>query len=156
MNLRQQTQETIAMSISGITIVLYFLLLFFGSLSTSLASDALTCLAFVLFAIGIVLFILSIVTLRRHGTQNLIDYGIYGVVRHPMYLSGMFFYFSMIGFLPHWAIAANAIVGVASVYWSMILGEQRNVEKFGETYQHYMHSVPRVNILAGLMRQLRR
>ena len=156
MNLRQQTQEMIAMSISGITLVLYFILLFFGSLSTSLASDALTCLALVLFALAIVLLTLSISTLRRHGTESLIDSGIYGMVRHPMYLSGMFFYLSMICFLPHWAIAANAIVGVASVYWTMILGEQSNLEKFGETYERYMQSVPRVNILAGLMRQLRR
>jgi protein-S-isoprenylcysteine O-methyltransferase Ste14 len=156
MNYGRQTQEVIAMSISGITVALYFLFLFFGSLSTSLASDALTYLALILCAFGIVLFVLSIITLRRRGTKELTDQGIYGVVRHPMYLSGMFFYLAMICFLPHWIIAANAIMGMASVYWTMILGEQRNLEKFGETYERYMQSVPRMNILAGLMRQLRR
>jgi protein-S-isoprenylcysteine O-methyltransferase Ste14 len=38
----------------------------------------------------------------------------------------------------------------------MILGERRNLEKFRETYERYMQSVPRMNILAGLIRQLRR
>jgi protein-S-isoprenylcysteine O-methyltransferase Ste14 len=156
MNYGRQTQEVIAMSISSITVTLYFLFLFFGSLSTPLASDALAYLALILCAFGIMLFTLSITTLRRRGTKKLIDKGIYGVVRHPMYLSGMFFYLAMICFLPHWAIAANAIVGVASVYWTMILGERRNLEKFRETYERYMQSVPRMNILAGLIRQLRR
>ena len=156
MNDRRQNQEVIAMSISGITIALYFLFLFFGSLSTSLASDALTYLALLLCAVGTVLLALSIVTLRRHGTDSLIDNGIYGVVRHPMYLSAMFFYLAMICFIPHWVIAANSVVGLASVYWTMIMGERGNLEKFGEVYERYMQSVPRVNIVAGLMRQLRR
>jgi protein-S-isoprenylcysteine O-methyltransferase Ste14 len=152
----RKSKDVIAMSICGITIALYFLFLFFGSLDMPFASDALTVLALILCACGLLLFVLSIVTLRRHGTQDLIDTGIYGVVRHPMYLSGIFFYLAMVCFLPHWIIAVNAIVGTASVYWTMILGEQGNLEKFGEGYQRYMQSVPRANLLAGVIRQLRR
>lgn len=156
MDNKSETKEVIAMSISGITIALYFLFLFFGSLDMPLASAALTYVALILCALGIALFTLSFVTLRRHGTKSLIDTGIYGVVRHPMYLSGMLFYLAMICFLPHWIIAVNAIVGVVSVYWTMILGEQRNLEKFGDIYRRYMQSVPRANLLAGLIRKLRR
>jgi protein-S-isoprenylcysteine O-methyltransferase Ste14 len=104
---------------------------------------------------GIALFALSLVTLRRHGTESLVDSGVYGIMRHPMYLSGMLFYLGMVCFVPHWIIVVNSIVGIASVYWTMILGEERNLKKFGNAYERYMQSVPRTNFLVGLVRHLR-
>ena len=147
--------EAIAMALSGITIVLYFLLLFFGSLDVPLASATLTFAALILCGCGIAFFALSLITLRQHGTESLIDYGVYGIVRHPMYVSGMLFYLAMVCFVPHWAIAVNSMVGIASVYWTMLLGEKRNLEKFGDVYKRYMQSVPRANFLLGLIRRLR-
>jgi protein-S-isoprenylcysteine O-methyltransferase Ste14 len=151
--MKRETKETILMIVAGATVALYFVLLLIPNLEVPLASDGLTLAGWILLGCGVVLVVLSIVTLRWRGRESLIDAGIYGVVRHPMYLGGMFLYFAMICFVPHWAVAINSVVGMASVYWIMILGEQRNIEKFGDAYKHYMQTVPRVNLVAGIMRR---
>jgi protein-S-isoprenylcysteine O-methyltransferase Ste14 len=45
-------------------------------------------------------------------------------------------------------------VNIAIVYWFILQGERQNITKFGDAYQRYMESVPRINPLAGLIRRL--
>ena len=53
-----------------------------------------------------------------HTTQ-LVDTGIYAVVRHPQYLGGILSIFvATVLFYPHWLFAILGIPGVAILYWS--------------------------------------
>ncbi len=56
--------------------------------------------------------------------------------------------------IPHWIVLLISFVNTAIVYWFILLGERSNITKFGDSYQRYMEAVPRVNLLAGLLRIL--
>jgi protein-S-isoprenylcysteine O-methyltransferase Ste14 len=53
-------------------------------------------------------------------------------------------------------VAINTIVGIVCCYLIILSGDERNVEKFGDDYKVYMQKVPRVNLLLGFIRLLRR
>lgn len=148
-------KETVLLSIVGLTVILNGVLM--ALLEPPEVLDELRVVAWIAFAIGCALVVLSMVTLRSKGTKAVIDTGIYAFVRHPIYLGGIFFYVYMILWAQHWSIAVLALVGMVCVYLTMkIEEEERCIEKFGDAYRQYMQSVPRANILAGLIRLLRR
>ena len=143
------------LSIVGLTVILNGVLM--GLLEPLGVLDELRILAWITFGIGCALVILSIVALRSKGTEAVIDSGIYAVVRHPMYLGGISFYVYMILWAQHWIIAILAIVGMVCVYLTMkIEEEERCIERFGDAYRQYMRSLPRANLLVGLIRLVRR
>lgn len=96
---------------------------------------------------------------RRKGwgyAGGLVDTGLYGVVRHPLYLGVMVLYVGAILAGQSWPVAAVAVPGIAVMYWSMLLEERWNRQRFGDDYGHYMKMVPRMNIILGVIRLLRR
>lgn len=148
-------KEMLLLSIVGLTVILNGVLM--ALLEPPTVLDELRILAWIPFGIGCALVILSIVALRSKGTEAVIDTGIYAVVRHPMYLGGIFFYVYLILWAQHWIIAIIAIVGMVCVYLTMrIEEEERCIEKFGDAYRRYMQAVPRANLLAGVTRMLQR
>lgn len=106
--------------------------------------------------IGALFFILSVYTLRRKGISNVVDSGIYGIVRHPMYLGGIVMFFSHIFLGQNWIVTISTILGITCCYLIMLSEDQRNIEKFGEKYRLYMQSVPRMNLLLGIVKSLMR
>ncbi|KON27704.1 hypothetical protein AC481_04080 [miscellaneous Crenarchaeota group archaeon SMTZ-80] len=116
--------------------------------------EELLVIGWIMLIIGMIFVILSIITLRRKGINRIVDSGIYGIVRHPMYIGGMVLFLSHIFFFQHWIIAVNTIVAIFCTYLSIRLGDQRNIEKFGDDYKHYMQKVPRMNFFVGIMRLL--
>jgi protein-S-isoprenylcysteine O-methyltransferase Ste14 len=152
--MKREIKETILLSINALTLVLFFLFSFI--LDTPPELYFLRYVGWILLGSGATLIVLSIFTLRSGGTQVLINTGIYAVIRHPLYLGAILMYFSMMFFFPHWIIAIISVVGMACTYWVIILGEQRNIEKFGDAYRGYMAFVPRINLLAGAIRLVRR
>jgi protein-S-isoprenylcysteine O-methyltransferase Ste14 len=68
-----------------------------------------------------------------------------------MYLGAILIFLSWIFFLPHWIIVLISSVNAAIVYWFILQGERQNIAKFGNTYRRYMETVPRMNLLAGLL-----
>ena len=109
---------------------------------------------FALLAAGALLFIFAVVTLRNKRANGLVDTGIYGIVRHPMYLGGMIMFFSHPFLGQHWIVFLSTAVAIGCCYRSMVLGDRRNVAKFGEDYIRYMKRVPRMNAFLGLARHL--
>lgn len=148
-------KEAVLLSIIGLTAILNVVLM--RLLEPNAVLDELRIVAWIAFGIGCALVILSVVALHSKGTEALIDSEIYGVVRHPMYLGGIFFYAYMILLAQHWIVAILAVVGMVCVYYTMkIEEEERCIKRFGDAYRQYMKSVPRANIVAGLIRLLRR
>jgi len=53
-------------------------------------------------------------------------------------------------------IVIMGILGIVCMYLISRQEDQRLIEKFGDTYERYMKSVPAMNVLAGIIRLLRR
>jgi len=116
----------------------------------------LSVVGWVTLGFGAFLYILSVFTLRRKGVSNIVDSGIYGIVRHPMYLGAMIMFFSHIFFGQNWIVAIGTVVAIVCCYLIMLSDEQRNNEKFGDKYKRYMEKVPRMNFVLGIVRLQRK
>jgi protein-S-isoprenylcysteine O-methyltransferase Ste14 len=87
---------------------------------------------------------------------GLVDAGLYGVVRHPLYVGVIVLYVGAILVGQSWPVAAVAVPGIAVMYWCMPLEERANRQRFGDDYVAYMQRVPRANLFLGLARLVRR
>ena len=121
----------------------------------------------VVLTFGMVLVMAPIVMFPRRGgvakgksfvnTTRLVDTGIYAVVRHPQYTGGIYVCFiPTLFWYPHWLFAVLGIIGSVFIYLSTREEDKRLIEKFGDEYQKYMQRVPRMNIILGILRLLRR
>jgi protein-S-isoprenylcysteine O-methyltransferase Ste14 len=114
--------------------------------------------------IGILLIILAMRTLRVSGkvdkatdittTTTVVTQGIYGLVRHPLYLGWLLTYPAAMLVSQHWIIVIIGVIGMASMVLITRAADSDLVEKFGTAYADYMHEVPQLNILLGIMRKL--
>ena len=95
----------------------------------------------------------------RESGETVIFYrkGLFSIMRHP----GCFSF--MIGgvFLPIFLSqpvaftllsVAAIIIWVALLYYTILVEEKENIEKWGDEYQQYMKEVPRFNFVLGLWR----
>jgi protein-S-isoprenylcysteine O-methyltransferase Ste14 len=109
---------------------------------------------------------LPIITFRRKGgvgkgesyikTTVLVDNGIYAIVRHPqMGVAWMLICAGLMLITRHWASVALGILAMVLVYLDLLKADRRCVDKFGAAYEDYMQRVPRVNVVAGVLRLLR-
>ena len=124
-------------------------------------------LGWAVWAFGMVLVMAPIIMFPRVGgvkkgkafvsTTRLVDTGIYSVVRHPQYLGGILAIFvTTLLWYPHWLFGVLGVMGAVIVYLGAREEDKRLVQKFGDDYVRYMQNVPRMNILAGIVRRLRR
>lgn len=131
--------------------------LFIYLMSTLDVPDSLRPLRYsgwILLGFGIGLVVLSIVAFVRNQGAGLIERGIYGIVRHPMYLGAMMCFLSYFFFHPHWLILLISSANIAIIYRFILQGEQQNITRFEDAYKRYMETVPRINLLAGIFRRL--
>ena len=149
--------------VAGVFLILAYLLLWF--LDNPAGIEELRYAGWMILAVGLVLIFLPMFVFRSKGkvkkekdwtkTSVLVDTGIYSVVRHPLYLGWLLMYLAIIFWSQHWLTTIIGIIGMACVYSISRQEDQRLIEKFGDAYKRYMQSVPRINILIGLMRLLR-
>lgn len=73
--------------------------------------------------------------------QTLVTTGIYGMVRHPMYLAGILIF----TFNPYITRNLLTVSVTADIYFvaGAFLEEQRLIRRFGDEYRRYMKRVPR-------------
>ena len=119
-------------------------------------------IGFIILIPVVILWIIPVVTLRKYGsispdgsflaTTQLVEKGIYRVVRHPQYLSFMLL---NTGFALLNQDAITLVISFLSVLF-LTLGikeeEQLLTEQFGDDYVDYKKKVPSINILAGIYR----
>ena len=121
----------------------------------------------VFWAIGMVLVMAPIIQFPRRGgvpkgksfvhTTQLVNTGIYAVVRHPQYLGGILALFLTTFLLyPHWLFATLGIPGASLCYWSAREEDKKLIKRFGNDYLTYMEKVPRVNLISGIWKLLRK
>lgn len=156
MTMRRETKDSILMSVVGIVFLLNMLLLSNVLVNVAPVIEVLIVIGWIVLGVGALFVILSVLTLHRKGTKNCTDSGVYGIVRHPMYLGGMVMFFSHIFFGQNWMIAFSTLVGIYCCYILTQSEDRQIVEKFGDEYRLYMQKVPRLNFVAGIIRILRR
>ncbi len=124
-------------------------------------------LGWIVWLVGMVLVLAPIFIFPRRGgvpkgksfvyTTQLVDSGIYGIVRHPQYLGGILSIFvATVLLYPHWLFVALGIPGVIIIYWSAKEEEKLLIERFGNDYQSYSQRVPRMNLIQGIIWYIQR
>ena len=112
---------------------------------------------------GMILVLSPIILFPRRGgvekgksfvhTTKLVDTGVYRIVRHPQYLGGIFAIFITTPlWYPHWLFVILGVFGIAVVYISCRAEDRYLLEKFGDEYRKYMHKVPGINMVSGIIR----
>ena len=126
----------------------------------------LVILGLVVWGFGMVLVMAPIIMFPRRGgvprgksfvhTTQLVDTGIYAVVRHPQYTGGIYSIFiTTVLFFPHWLFLVLGAIGTAVICLSCREEDERLIQQFGENYVAYMKQVPRMNIFLGIIRRMR-
>lgn len=86
------------------------------------------------------------------ATTELVDSGIYRIIRHPQFLAGILLSLAFILISQHWIVLILGIPAMIILYKDMFRADRSNVEKFGKAYENYMKKVPRMNFVLGLIR----
>jgi len=146
--MKRETKDNVLMVILGAT---FFLNIIIMNLFPPTV-EKLVVVGYIILGIGALFFILSVFTLRKKGTSHVVDSGIYGIVRHPMYLGAMVMFFSHIFFGQNWIVVISTVIAIMCCYLIIKSGDQRNIENFGEDYKIYMQKVPGMNFFAGIVR----
>jgi protein-S-isoprenylcysteine O-methyltransferase Ste14 len=156
--------RTLAFPTASITIVLCWLL-FVLSFHNPI-NQALFVVGNVMVGVGILLIILAMATLKRKGnleegeaftaTTVVVKRGVYSVVRHPLYLGWLLTYPAAMLVSQHWLIVILGVLGIIGMDQIIRMADEQLVEKFGVDYEAYMQEVPRLNILLGIARKLKR
>jgi len=164
MNIRKSKNGDFLFYVAGGLLVLAFVLSWFVSSPSAL--EMLDYIGWIIWAVGIVLILLPLFVLHSKGrvekresfvhTKVLVETGIYAVVRHPLYLGWLLMYLAIIFWSQHWLTAIIGIAGMACVYLISKQEDQRLIEKFDDDYKRYMQKVPRMNLLMGIIRLVRR
>ena len=87
--------------------------------------------------------------------ENLVKSGPYAFVRHPEFLGHILIVSGLVLISQLWISLFVGVILIVLLYIAMLDEEKKNIEKFGAAYEDYMKKVPRINLLAGIIRQMR-
>jgi len=131
--------------------------------------NRLTILAYigvVIWWFAVILAWLPIFMLKRKGnvpkgksfvhTTEMVESGLYAIIRHPQYTAGILFSFSLFLISQTWLISWMSFIVILLMYKDILLADKHEVEKFGDAYKLYMKKVPRSNFLLGIVRLMQR
>ncbi|MBD3195691.1 MAG: hypothetical protein GF317_11575 [Candidatus Lokiarchaeota archaeon] len=85
-------------------------------------------------------------------TTKLVKSGLYGYVRHPQFLSWIFFSISLTCLSQFWVVVILNIVIILTIYLDAVIQDDYLKQKFGKEYENYMKEVPRINPLMNLLK----
>lgn len=89
-------------------------------------------------------------------TTVIVETGIYGIVRHPLYVGWLLTIFAMMFISQHWIPILLGVLPFTSVVYYVYIEDSDNKEKFGPPYAAYSMKVPMMNFVLGLIRYRRR
>ena len=139
------------------TLLIVFSILFYNSANLL----ALIYVGWITLVFGIIILLSSSqsrkksrVTENEVSKEIFVESGLYVFVRHPEFLGHILIIFSLILIAPH---LINLVIGAILTLLlclAMIEEEKRNIRKFGNAYRDYIQRVPRINLLAGMVRRM--
>jgi protein-S-isoprenylcysteine O-methyltransferase Ste14 len=89
-------------------------------------------------------------------TTKLVDTGIYAIVRHPQYITFIFWTVAGMLLFQHWLAIILGIPIIPLTYIDLINADRDGIKKFGDEYRQYMKKVPRANFPLGIIRVIRK
>jgi len=123
---------------------------------------ALVIVGYVFWGFTIIFGIVPIFYFRKKGgvpkkssyvkTTQLVDTGLYSIVRHPQYLAGILWSIALVFISQHWVVDVLLIPVVVTVYLDSLKANKNLIEKFGVEYENYMKQVPGLNVLWGIVK----
>ena len=110
----------------------------------------------IILAFGIIFLLWSSKTREKGHAEGigLVERGMYAFVRHPEFLGHILIIFAMVIISQHWISFIVGAILIVLLCLAMIEEEKRNIEKFGDAYMDYMKRVPRINLIAGIIKQI--
>jgi protein-S-isoprenylcysteine O-methyltransferase Ste14 len=82
--------------------------------------------------------------------------GMYGLVRHPLYIGWMMISLSLALISQSWLSTLFSVLIIPQVLMLISLEEEKNIMKFGNEYLTYQTEVPMMNIFVGIWRKRKR
>ena len=117
------------------------------------------------FFAGLVFGCLPVIEFRKKGevkrgrsyihTTQVVDTGIYSIVRHPQYMTFILWAIAGMLLFQHWIVILIGFPIIPFTYIDLIKADKDALEKFGTGYKDYMNRVPRANFLLGIIRRLK-
>jgi len=89
-------------------------------------------------------------------TNQLVDQGVYSVVRHPQYFAGVLISIGLMLIAPGWINLLLATMNIIQYYAGTFEEEKYLITKFGQQYIEYQKRVPRINPIWGIITRLLR
>ena len=80
----------------------------------------------------------------------MLDTGIFGVVRHPLYLGTALWSVALMLVFQSILAVILGIVAIACFWMASRKEDEFNMKKFGDPYREYMKRVPMWNLFRGL------
>src|SRR6185503_845520 len=123
----------------------------FGSLATLF--PLLGYVGCLMMAVGITIRLGAVATLKRHFTHKvaiienheLVDIGIYGIIRHPAYLGHLVSLLGIGLILGNWvSLTALVVLPLAAVWYRIQVEERALLRYFGPAYQGYASRTKRL------------
>jgi len=115
---------------------------------------------------GLVFGWLPVIEFRKKGgvkrgksyihTSQVVDTGIYSIVRHPQYVTFILWAIAAMLLFQHWIVVLLSIPVFPLTYIDLIKADRDAIKKFGDDYKAYMKKVPRANFLLGIIRRFRK
>jgi len=142
-------------------IALYGVLIIFTAfLYNSAKLTILLYVGWIILASGIIFLFLSN-KLRKEGhveedikRKAFVESGMYAFVRHPEFLGHILIIFAFVIISQHWISLIVGLILIVLLCLAMVEEEKRNIKKFGDEYRDYMKRVPRINLIAGIIKQI--
>jgi NAD-dependent dihydropyrimidine dehydrogenase PreA subunit len=116
--------------------------------------------------VGLLLFFPSFLYFKKRGepargrglmcTTVLVDSGTYAIVRHPQFLGVALLTCASILISQHWLTVIIGVPIIVLMSMWVQMAEKELISKFGVNYKRYMQRVPKMNLLLGIIRLLRR
>lgn len=88
--------------------------------------------------------LVGIPELSQQGNGRLLRDGIYGVVRHPRYLSAGIGVAVNVLIVNHLGLYILVLLVVLPGYWMLLLEERELVDRFGDAYRQYQRDIPQL------------
>jgi protein-S-isoprenylcysteine O-methyltransferase Ste14 len=114
---------------------------------------------------GLFFGLLPVIEFRKKGkvkngksyihTTQIVDTGIYSIVRHPQYVTFMLWAVAGMLLFQHWIVVMLGVPIFFFTYIDLIKADKDAIAKFGDDYKTYMKKVPRANFLLGIIQRSR-
>ncbi len=124
--------------------------------------DVVLYIGYALWVLGAIFGVIPIFHFKNRGdvgkgesymkTKKIVTSGLYVIVRHPQYLSGILISIALACMSQHWLVDILILPPIIFTYIDAKREDRKLIKKFGEEYIEYMKKVPGLEPISGIIR----